>query len=272
MKQLEIKEIQSVSLEILKVVSDICEKEGFRYCLAYGTLIGAIRHKGYIPWDDDVDIFMPRPDYDRFIKYFLENNEHEHLKLFNPDTCKDYPYMITRISDDRYTIKMNNEKPYGMGVFIDIYPMDGMGQTMKEAVKYGKKGDRLSSLCYQATRKRYAVETTKTLARKILKLPAFVVAKICGKNIFQRKLAALANLKPYDESKYVGTVVWLVAGAKNIYERELFDELILVPYEQYEFRVPARYNEILTRYYGNYMELPPEKDRVGHHEYVAYKK
>jgi len=131
------REIQLVSLEILHTVATICEEQNFRYSLIYGTLIGAIRHHGYIPWDDDVDIMMPRRDYDQFLEYMkIHRKEYPDLRIFNLDECKEYPYMITRISDDRYIIKMENEKPYGMGVFIDIYPYDGLGTTEKEAVTY----------------------------------------------------------------------------------------------------------------------------------------
>ena len=197
MKKLEIKEIQKVSLEILKKITDICEQEGLRYFLTYGTLIGAVRHKGYIPWDDDVDIAMPRPDYDKLLNYLAKNGQ-DNLEVFNTNTCKKYPYMITRISDNRYEIDMKNEEKYGMGVFIDIYPLDGLGKTPDEALKFGLKGDRLSSLCYQSTRKRFAVETTKSTLRKFLKFPVFIFAKICGKEMFQRKLTKLAGQKEYE--------------------------------------------------------------------------
>lgn len=273
MRKLDIKEVQQVSLEILKIVADICEQEGLRYFLVYGTLIGAIRHKGYIPWDDDVDIMMPRPDYEKLLEYMKEHrDEYGCIRVFNPYTCKDYPYMITRISDERYVIDMKNEKSYGMGIFIDIYPYDGLGQTEEEALKFGMKGDRLSSWCYQATRKHYAVETTTSLIKKVLKFPVFCIAKICGKNMFQKKLAKLAGIKSYDENKYVGCVVWLSGGMKDIFIKEWFDEYIMVPYEKYEFRVPKRYDEILTHIYGDYMQLPPEKDRIGHHYYDVYEK
>ncbi len=273
MRQLSIRETQEISLEILKQIADICEKEGFRYYLAYGTLIGAIRHKGYIPWDDDVDIMMPRDDYERFLAYFkTHESEFLHLKLFNRDTCKEYPYMISRVSDDRYVIDMDNEKDYGMGIFVDIYPYDGLGNTQEEALKFGLKGDRLSSFCYQATRQKYAVETTKGTLKKILKFPVFLFAKIMGKNYFQKKLAKAAGLKSYDGSEYVGCYVWLSGGMKDIFKRELFDEYEMAPYEKYEFRIPKRYDEVLTHIYGDYMELPPENERIGHHYYKVYEK
>jgi lipopolysaccharide cholinephosphotransferase len=273
MRELTIKETQQVSLEILYTITQICEKQGLRYSLIYGTLIGAIRHQDYIPWDDDVDIMMPRPDYEKLLKYLEKHiKDYPYLRVFNCDKCKKYPYMITRISDDRYIIKMENEKPYGMGIFIDIYPYDGLGMTKKEAVKYGMKGDRLSSMCYQATRDHFAIETTTSIIRKIIKFPIYAIAKLIGKNYFQKKLQRLAGLKAYDKSKYIGCVVWLSGGEKDIFLRKWFDETIFKPFGKYEFRVPKEYDKVLRHTYGDYMKLPPKEERIGHHYYKVYQK
>ncbi len=271
--ELSIKETQMVSLEILHTIAEICEKKGFRYALIYGTLIGAVRHHDYIPWDDDVDIMMPRPDYDKLLDYLrVHISEYPNLKMFNREECREYPYMITRISDDRYEIVMRNEKPFGMGVFIDIYPYDGLGQTKEEAVKYGLRGDRMSSLCYQATREHFAIETTTSLIRKIIKFPVYVFSKMIGKEYFQNKLEKLARVKDYDSSEYIGCVIWLSWGEKDIFPRKWFDETIKMPFGKYEFRVPKEYDKVLRHEYGDYMQLPPEKDRIGHHYFKVYKK
>lgn len=267
------KETQEIALDILTIIADICEKENFRYYLIYGTLIGAVRHKGYIPWDDDVDIMMPRPDYERFLDYMsLHGQEYPHLRVFNTRTCKEYPYMISRVSDVRYYIDMDNEKDYGMGIFVDVYPYDGLGNTKDEAVKYGLKGDRLSSFCYQATRERFAIETTVSPFRKIIKFPFYLLSKLCGKNFFQKRLEKLEGQKDYDQSQYIGCVIWLSGGEKDIFKKEWFDEFIKVPFEGSLFRIPKEYDTILRNIYGDYMKLPPEKDRVGHHNYKVYVK
>ena len=270
---LTIRETQQAALEILHTVAQICEEKNFRYYLVYGTLIGAVRHNGFIPWDDDVDIMMPRPDYDKLIDYLREHiGEYPHLEVFNRETCPAYPYMITRISDDRYEIIMENEKPFGMGVFIDIYPYDGLGNDQKEAVRFGMKGDRLSSLCYQATRDHFAIETTTSFFRKCIKMPVYLFCRLCGKERFQDELENLARVKPYDESRFVGCVIWLSWGVKDMYLRKWFEGYTYMPFEGYRFRVPADYDKILRHTYGDYMQLPPEEDRVGHHYYKAYRK
>lgn len=272
-KELPIEETQKIALEILHTIADICEEQHLRYSLVYGTLIGAVRHKGFIPWDDDIDIMMPRPDYNKLQQYLKYNITHyPNLRMFNRDTCSNYPYMITRISDDRYEIIMENEKPYGMGVFIDIYPYDGLGNTKEEALKYGLKGDHLSSLCYQSTRNHFAIETTTSFLRKTMKFPVFLYAKVRGKEYFQRRLEQLADKFEYESSVFIGCVIWLSWGEKDIFRREWFDKTIMMPFEQYQFRVPKDYDKILRHEYGDYMKLPPEKDRIGHHYYKVYEK
>lgn len=125
MIELSLREVQKISLNILKIVDDICRQEGLTYCLFYGTLIGAIRHNGFIPWDDDIDIAMPRNDYDKLKQYFIKHKDNlMPYVYFDPDTNENYPYMLARICDIRFKIETENEYEYEMGCFIDIYPMD----------------------------------------------------------------------------------------------------------------------------------------------------
>lgn len=273
MRKLEMPQIQKISLEILRQVAEICEKENLRYYLFYGTLIGAVRHHGFIPWDDDLDIMMPREDHDKLLHYLTNHaSEYPNLRFFTPHSCPKYPYMISRISDDRYPIVMDNEESYGMGVFIDIYPFDGLGNSKKEALRYGNKGDRLSSLCFQASRKRIDFRVTSSgtsTFRQFLKVPVWCLAKIIGLKRLQKKLASMAYKKPYDKSKYVGCVVWLSGGIKDMFMRKWLDEYIVVPFEQYKFRIPKDYDKVLRQTYGDYMQLPPADQRVGHHFYYV---
>ena len=261
----------AAQMEVLMEIDRICRKHGIQYFADSGTLLGAVRHKGFIPWDDDVDIMMPRPDYDKLIDY-LYKNKLPNLTLFDRRMYKDYPYMISRVSDDRYILEFDNEKSIGMGVFIDVYPIDGMGATLKEALKYGKPNDYLSSFCFQATRDHYALEMTKSPIRKLIKRPVFWFCKLVGKDFFQNRIEKRLGKYDYETSEWVGDLIWLCGGEKEIFKREWLDNYIMVPFEQYEFRAPKEYDYVLKQLFGDYMQLPLEEDRIGHHYYRAYRK
>lgn len=266
--KMKTKDSQNISLNILKIVTDVCEKMNLNYYLIYGTLIGAVRHHGFIPWDDDVDIMMPRKDHDILIKYLKKNpNELQGMELFDPASCKNYPYMITRVSDPNYKIQMENERPYGMGIFIDIYPFDGVGDDLNKALKLEHKGDALSSLYYLSTRKHFAKENTKGVVKNIIKYPAFILAKLLGRNFFKEKLFKLSSDGDFYNSKYICCVTWTSVGERCLYKREWFDEYIYMKFENYKFRVPKDYDKVLRHTYGDYMKLPPVSERRGHHFY-----
>ncbi len=271
--EMQMDQIQQESLKILDIVSGICDKLQLRYYLAYGTLIGAVRHQGFIPWDDDIDIMMPRQDYMTLLDYFQEHAEElRPLELFSTYNCPEYPYMITRISNSEYVLDVHNEKPYGLGLFLDIYPMDGMGNTVQEYEALKNKASRYSSLCFLATRLRCEKGNTKKKWKMLIKYPAFLLAHFFGKDYFINKLEKMAAGCNYDNSDYVGCLVWGSDGTKGVFPKAWFDTAVDVPFEGRNYKAPVDYHNVLTRLYGDYMQLPPEKDRIAHHFYKAYKK
>lgn len=269
---MSMKEIQSVSLEILKKIADICDQEGLKYSLAWGTLIGAVRHKGYIPWDDDVDIQMPRPDYERLKEYFIKNADALYpLRLFD-NSVNGYPYMLARVSNDDYVIDTINEKPCGMGIFVDIYILDGTGDTYEDAWNYASKTCKYPRLIFLSTRKYYHFGTTKGFLKRLFKVFVFIYAKIMGKEYFERKLLSIISQKPYDQKDYVGCVSWCERPKYAVIKKSEFEDMIDFQFENYKFKGPREYDKYLRIWYGDYMQLPPEKERIYHHLYKAYKK
>lgn len=269
---MSMKEIQSVSLEILKKIADICDQEGLKYSLAWGTLIGAVRHKGYIPWDDDVDIQMPRPDYERLKDYFNKNADALYpLRLFD-NSVSGYPYMLARVSNDDYVIDTINEKPCGMGIFVDIYILDGTGDTYEDAWNYASKTCKYPRLIFLSTRKYYHFGTTKGFFKRLFKVFVFIYAKIMGKEYFERKLLSIISQKPYDQKDYVGCVSWCERPKYAVIKKSEFEDMIDFQFENYKFKGPREYDKYLRIWYGDYMQLPPEKERIYHHLYKAYKK
>lgn len=271
-KPMSMEEIQDVSLEILKKVADICEEQCLRYSLAWGTLIGAVRHHGFIPWDDDVDIQMPRPDYLKLKAYFLEHSKELYpLRLFDEDV-KGYPYLLARVSNDDYVIDTDNEKSCGMGIFIDIYILDGTGDSFEEAWKYTSSTCKYPRLIFLSTRKHYHFGTTKGWGKRILKIFVFLYAKLMGKSYFEKKLMNMIDKNSYGKKEYVGCVSWCERPKYAVIRKSEYEDMIDFEFEKYKFKGPRLYDKYLRQWYGDYMQLPPEKDRIYQHLYKAYKK
>lgn len=274
MKELSFSEVQQTSLGVLKAITDVCDHQGFRYSLAYGTLIGAVRHHGFIPWDDDIDIWMPRPDYDRLMTY-LEQNEESLLpyKALNVFKNKDYPHMITRIIDTRTTIDVVNEKECGLGVFVDVLVLDGVGNDYEKALEIMKKARKNSSLLFLSARRYYHFGNTKGWKKRLLKIPAFIYTHLRSKMHYMKKAMAMVDGLDYENSQYVGVVRWCTYSPKReTFKKEWFDQVIKMQFDKYEFYVTKHYHEVLTQLYGDYMQLPPEEDRTHHHLFTAYSK
>lgn len=273
---LSLVDIQQASYSVLKRVSKLFEEQGWNWFLTYGTLIGALRHKGIIPWDDDIDIMMPRPDYEKMKKYFKENSDALYpLKLFDKSTVNDYPHMIARISDQNYHLVFDNEKDYDIGAFIDVYPLDGVGNDLDEALKICKKNKKLASLCFLTSRKQFGVDNTSSTFKMLLKFPAYLWARMMGNQHYINKLNKLAQKYSYSDSLYVACASWPVGDKyghqRDVFEKTLFDTIKL-PFEDGKYPSPNGYDKFLTITYGDYMTPPSEAGKKTHHTYKAYKR
>lgn len=269
-------EIQQISLEILKKITDICDREGFRYYLIYGTLIGAVRHRGFIPWDDDVDIIMPRPDHTRLFAFLKEHTdllEVLKLKVFSRENVPGYKYGIPRICDTRYIISTSNERDCGMGVFIDVYPLDGLGNSYEEAVTMMRESSFWLHRIANAIKKHIEIPRALNIKGKIVFMLNRFRDKLLGvKYLFAKQSKSIRKYN-YSDSEYVGPVQWyFTKPEKVVFDKSIFEERIKLPFEKYEFYVPREYDRLLTQEYGDYMSFPPVEKRVYHHQYKAFRK
>ena len=269
-KELTLREIQLSSLEILKYIDKICRKEGLKYYLAYGTLIGAVRHKGFIPWDDDIDIWMPREDYEKLAEYCIKNDIGGY-RLFTKDD-KDYPYIIPRFSDTRYRMAPKNEKECGMGTFVDIYLLENLGDDYKRICKNKKKNIHYASLYFLSTRKKFEIGHTKGILRRILKIPAYVFAKMVGRKYFGKRIETFRRKAISNGDKYMGVLIWGTHIHKDIFEQKLFKDGIRIKFEDSEFLAPVEYKTVLGQIYGDYMKIPKKSERIAHHDYKIFMK
>lgn len=262
--ELALREVQLSSLKILERVDAICNKENIRYWAMYGTLIGAVRHHGFIPWDDDLDIAMPRPDYERFLSWCRQ-----HSKEIQPLVAIDgyrmkLPFLITRMSDTTYKMigEFGDEVPE-LGTFIDIYPIDGCGDTIDLAQKHKNQCMIESKRYLQAGNFAYNNRNAGTVKRVLKSFHAVILG---DKDKQAEKIHKLATQIPFESSEYVACLEWDWAISK-IYPRTALQDIKRVPFENFSIPIPIGYNQVLENDYGNYMQLPPENERVGHHFY-----
>ena len=269
---LNIDEVHAGTLKIVEKLSSICDMLHIDYYVAWGSLIGTIRHKGFIPWDDDFDVIMLRPDYDKFINYCMDNEKELYpFKILNRKVCKDYPYTISRFEDMRYKAVYDNIVKYDSGMFVDIYPFDGAGTDENAARKKLERKRNLLAKCVGwAIRDKYTKPEGQNIAVAILKYVGFKITHLFGKDFFLNQYEKLKNTYSYEESTLVGCLCW--GGGLYVFDKSLFEKSLTVPFENITVKIPVGYDEILKKTYGDYMELPQEKDRVATHEYSLYKR
>ena len=271
MKALTPREVQLGELEVMKELDKLCEKLNLRYFLTYGTLLGAVRHQGFIPWDDDVDVMMPRPDYEKLIAYLTEHAEEiAPLKLMHYTTNKKYIYPIARLCDTRYWIDYQGAADYGLGLFVDIYPLDGCGNTDEEAQQIMDSSLKAVSMIDLAGKDKFYRSASGGFVRNIAKFAAYCYGKLRGVSHFTAKLDKQGKQRPY-ESKFVNLTTWYTS-VRRPFERSWFEDITRMQFEDAMLCVPAHYDEILKKCYGDYMKLPPEDQQIAHHYYTAYLK
>ena len=254
-KIISIEELKDIQLDILQHVHDFCVKNGIHYTLAFGTLLGAVRHKGFIPWDDDIDIAMPRPDYDRFVVSY-HGGENYSLCEFSKD--EKYNYAYAKVEHKRTVVeeKVNMKK---IGVNIDVFPVDNMYDTLEKSEKYlteinrQKKKIRIKLL--QDSRK---MQIHKRIGLQIAKLFYLFASQREMVDSLRRLVANCGK----EGSRYVGV---LLCNTTKIIPRSVFNDYILLEFEGRTFYTVKDYDTWLRAEYGDYMTPPPIGKRTSPH-------
>ncbi len=269
-KELNLKEIQQAEFLVLKEVARICDERGFKYFLAYGTLLGAIRHQGFIPWDDDVDIMMLREERDKLIHY-LKTEYKGKLVVCDRSSTKNYPYGIPRICDMSYTYVSTNPLErlhFKQGVFIDVYAMDPCGNSREDSDKLFKQIRRIDFLfsCYLGQK---SVNPIKSLVKRIIGLGVRIVKGLEYPKRIDKEIEKIIKDNTTKDSRYFAELSW--AGNFKIYDKEIFTDGCDVLFNGSEFKAPKNYDAFLKTTYGDYWVLPPENKRIPQHGYKIYK-
>ena len=256
---------------MLTQIDEICEKQGLRYSLAFGTLIGAIRHGGFIPWDDDIDIAMPRPDYDKFIEYCKQNETPFNLVCTYTD--KRFGYMFAKACDKNTEVVENRANRYGcpLGVFVDIFPIEGLGDTQAQAEKNFMKKEFSRELLVASNWKKFFRSKTRSILVEPIRLAFYILSRAVNPHKRIKNIEKFYRNIDFDKSQYAG----VVCGAyrkREIMKREIFSQYTKVEFEGKQFFAFADYDGYLTSLYGDYMTPPPVEKQVTHHDYTAYYK
>lgn len=254
MKKIEdISELRSIQMAILDRIHDFCRENGIKYFLSSGTLIGAVRHGGYIPWDDDIDIYMPRSSYERFTAAFADPSGRYRVAM--PGQGRDYFYTFAKVVDTATVMEEDEVPGYRIGVYVDVFPVDYVTENIAlrrmifkaKYILYKIRRCKMQDNCWLASRTAY-------LCYRLLPLPlAAVNAMLRRLTVRRRPTGWMCNMSE--------------AGPKvgGCFPASLADRQVDIKFEDRTYKTMAGYREYLTLTYGNYMQLPPEHQRVRHH-------
>lgn len=271
MRKIEsLREVQIIELNILKYIDKICKENGLIYFLAGGTLLGAVRHRGFIPWDNDLDISMPRPDYDRFIQLLNEESKKQNTpyELLALENDKRYCCPFIKVVDNRTFLKDGDYQKYkggSMGVFVDVFPIDGLKSNEEHYINQVLK---MRNKCINLGLS-FAKYDNLNL-KEIIKLSMykFMYAKK-NRELLLDRIQDFFRENDFYTSKFVMSTFGL-RGEKEVILQEYFANSIKIQFEDSLFPAPIGYKEYLIQMYGDYMKLPPEEKRVVPHDYEEY--
>lgn len=255
MRHIDISDVKAIELEILDYIDAICRKNGIKYYLAYGTLIGAIRHKGFIPWDDDIDICMKREDYDKFISVFGSGFDGR-FKLLHPTIEKDYYYEFAKVTDVRTKVIGSGLKEIpDEGVWVDIFPLDRIAgcRHIQRILIQICMVFRILSVYEEFPRSKHSV----------FFYPIWLLSRLIGFGIPLKITNWLS--RSGKGNKYIGYAASMsTSGAEYCYPVEWFEDSVSVEFEGMNYPAPKYYHDYLISQYGDYMTLPPEEKRIPH--------
>lgn len=252
-------QLQNTQIEILKVIDKFCVENDIKYSLYAGTLLGAVRHKGFIPWDDDLDICMSRENYNKFIELWTINAPDGYI-LQNKENYPNFTQSFTKIRKDHTTFLQDESEigAYHTGIFVDVFPVDRLPNgKIKQLLFYW------NGMKYQL----FTREFVPPKANFIVKLVSKIILKTTSKTKrYEQRKKLLKKLTAYDnDSSLIAVTTETLGAMKQHHKSDMLEHYIRLPFDGEEFMCFAGWNDHLKTKYGDYMQLPPESERAWKH-------
>lgn len=267
MKEISMVEQKTIMLGIMDYIDNFCRKNDITYYLIGGTLLGAVRHKGYIPWDDDIDIGLLRNDYERLIKEFNKSNNLRY-RLLSLENDSDYALPMAKIIDTRTVLDMGIPGHKPIGVFVDIFPIDYCPDEYDKAKCFVQRPSLFRKLT--ALKNAGSNPDRSFIKSFIIYLVRFLSFAISRRLLAERINSLASANKKNTSTDYVAEIVLMPYGEKEIFRREWFDETVELEFEGRMYFAPRDYDKMLRRTFGEYMILPPMDKRITHHGSSAF--
>ena len=263
----------AVIIDVLSAFIRICEAQGLRYFCAGGTAIGAVRHQGMIPWDDDIDVFMPRPDYDRFLRLAAQSMP-EGYEVLSPYATKDYPMYFSKMCNARTTLLENERIPCVFGLYIDIFPLDGACDDVETCYREKRRFKRLmNKLEAVSTHNSFGEYVGLLTKRREWGRFAVKTVAFCCRSWLRRWLLKQMDGIAYGHDYALSSRVVTYSGAyqrQEIYPKAWLETPQMFAFEGLMVNLPHDYDAYLRHFFGDYMTLPPVEQRASHHQKVFF--
>lgn len=264
-KAINLEELKKIELDILIKFASYCDNNNLRYYLACGTLIGAVRYQGFIPWDDDIDVTMPRSDYEKFLQ-LSAGRIAEDIDVLTYQNKPNYIYPFAKaVNNKTILIEKDYGEKYSIGVYIDIFPVDGVPENLEKFTKNIKKINFYRKMIDFSI---VPIKKGKMPGSVLVKVILFPICRVIGHHYFTESLDHLVKRYDFEEAQQVAQIVW--ADSFAAVSKEEYIKQVQLEFESEKFNVSSNYDECLTKIYGDYMKLPPVEERISHHNFKAY--
>ena len=267
MKKIDEQELKNIQIGILDYIDSYCRKNGIDYYLQAGTLLGAVRHKGYIPWDDDIDVSMKRDDYERFFESFNKHADGPYKAIYYKND-PGYYMQFGKVVDTRTVMKEETNFKKEIGVYVDVFPFDYLPSDIKSIKKLNNR--------IKPYRKALDIKTISPSPKRvwyknlILRIGSFVLKPISCYWLIDRINSLARKYNEGNDKTNIAGIAVLNYGLKEVHDSHCFNGHVELEFEGKKYNCPIGYKNVLKNTYGDYMKLPPVELRKSHHVYKAW--